>query len=421
MRASSRTITATRSFDARDRDALTGALGSARRDLGFGARARVVAWGAPGSHVALDLDHLPDVSAIVDAGFDVEAIISPPQALALLLEAQRIDSRRSAVAAVALNAHGAAIAIVHHGQVVSARTFDWTLGEPFSGTRPEQLERYLVISQLAPHLQHLIELAGPVYNVAVSSVVMCGSLPDLRSLSMLLIEELDIEVETLDSAELISPSAVPPSDSSASWQLAAAVSTSAAPTPLPPGDRDSADRGKHDRAALSSSTFRHVAGSIAFVMFAAWASMQVAGSAPAASAFPRGIADATVVSVPVTRAPMSAPQPEATMGRIDRVPPPAAPDPVREDPEPRVPAPAVSRPRPPVPQASLEPLPRVEGIAIAGDRRRAIVDGDIVGPGDRVGSRIVRRIDANGVLLREASGREVFVAIRTRKPPPDGP
>ena len=189
-----------------------------------------------------------------------------------------------------------------------------------------------MISQLAPHLQHLIELAGPVYSAAVSSVVLCGSLPDLRSLSMLLIEELDIEVETLDSAELISPSVVPPSDSSAAWQLAAAVSTSAAPTPLPPGDHESADRGEPDRAALSSSTFRHVAGSIAFVMFAAWASMQVAGSAPAASAFPRGIADATVVTVPVTRAPMSAPQPEATMGRIDPAPPPAAPDPVREDP-----------------------------------------------------------------------------------------
>ena len=409
-RASSRAITATRSFDARDRDALTGALRSARRDLGFGARARVVAWGAPSSQVTLDLDHLPDVSAIVDAGFDVEAIVSPPQALALMLESQRIDSRRSAVAAVAVNAHGAAVAIVHHGQVVSARTFNWTLGEPFTGERSEQLERYLVISQLAPQVQHLIELAGPVYNMTVSSVVMCGSLPDLRSLSMLLIDEMDLEVETLDSPELISPSVVPQPDSSAPWQLAAAVSTSADP-PAAPAD---------GRAAVSSSTFRHVAGSIAFVMFATWASMQVAGSAPAASAFPRGIPDATVVSVPVTRAPSLAPQPEATMGRIDPAPPPA-PEPVRQASPSRTPEAAVTRARPTVPPPSQEPLPRVEGVAIAGDRRLAIVDGAIVGQGDRVGGRVVRRIDANGVLLREASGREVFVAIRTRKPPPGGP
>jgi hypothetical protein len=377
---------------------LTVALRAARIDLGFGARARVVAWGAPGSQVALDLDHLPDVSAIVDAGFDVEAIVSPPQALALMLESQRIDSRRSAVAAVSLNAHGAALAIVHHGQVVSARTFNWTLGEPFTGARSEQLERYLVISQLAPQLRHLIELAGPVYNVSVSSIVTCGSLPDLRSLSMLLIEEIDLEVETLDSPEMISPSVVPPSDSSAPWQLAAAVSTSADP-PLGPTDgRDSSNRRGEDRA-ISSSTARQVAGSIAFVMFATWASMQVSGSAPAASAFTRGMADTTVVSVPVTRAPALPPQPEATMGRIDPAPPRAP------------------RPRPSVPPPSVEPLPRVEGIAIAGDRRRAIVDGAIVGQGDRVGTRVVRRIDANGVLLREASGHEVFLAIRTRKPP----
>jgi hypothetical protein len=358
----------------------------------------------------------------VDAGFDVEAIVSPPQALALMLEAQRIDSRRGAIAAVALNTHGAAIAIVHHGQVVSARTFNWTLGEPFTGSRPEQLERYLVISQIAPHLQHLIELAGPVYNATVSSVVMCGNLPDLRSLSMLLIEEMDVEVETLDSPALLSASVVPPSDSSAPWQLAAAVSTSAEPPVHLPGKADDSHRADDEPAALSSSTFRHIAGSIAFVLCATWASMQVAGSAPAASAFPNGFtvaAAAPVVPVP------SSPRPEATMGRIEAEPAPPAPPtpPIIVEPASKPPAAraAVSAPRPAVPPPSppsSDPLPRVEGIAISGDRRLAIVDGAIVGPGDRVGTRLVRRIDKNGVLLREASGREVFVAIRTRKPPP---
>ena len=45
-------------------------------------------------------------------------------------------------------------------------------GQPFNGTRPELLERYLVIAQLAPNMQHLIELAAPVYNATVSSIVM---------------------------------------------------------------------------------------------------------------------------------------------------------------------------------------------------------------------------------------------------------
>jgi hypothetical protein len=413
-----RSVTAARTFDSRDRDALGGALRAARREYGFSSRARVVAWSAPGSQVALDLDHLPDISPIVAAGFDVESIVSPPQALALMLEAQHIDTRRGAVAAVSLNVHGAAIAIVHHGQVVSARTIHWTLGEPFNGERPELLDRYLVISQLAPHLQHLIELAGPVYNATVTSVVMCGSLPDLRSLSMLLIEEMDIEVETLDSSELLSPAVVLTSESPASLQLAAAVSTSAEPpppAPAPPAGPAKPAAEEH-REAASLSSRRHVVGSIAFVLCAAWASMQVVGSAPAASAFPDGFAAAS----PAT-APLSMPRPEATMGRLDPIPPPAAPaaaEPLPPEPPVRLPAP-VARPAAP-PTAEIEPLPRVEGIAISGDRRLAILDGAIVGLGDRVGTRTVRRIERDGVVLADRRGREVFVAIRTRKSPPGG-
>jgi hypothetical protein len=418
--AGARTVTAARRFDARDRDALADALRGARRQYGFSPRARVVAWSAPGSQVALDLEHLPDISPIVAAGFDVEAIVSPPQALALMLESQHVDSRRAAVAGVAVTAHGAAIAIVHHGAVVAARTFHWTLGEPFSGERPELLERYLVVSQLAPHLRHLIELAGPVYHAKVSSIVMCGSLPDLRSLSMLLIEEMDMEVETLDSPELLSPAVVLPSESPASLQLAAAVSTSAEPPPpSAPPDPPAAARSEDSREA--SSSLRPVVGSVAFVLCAAWASMQVAGSAPAAPLFLE-MAVATAAATPPRT---SSPRPEATMGRIEPVPPLPAAEPPRVErpgiePAPATPAPPAPRvPAPPRP-AMAEPLPRVDGIAISGERRLAILNGTIVGPGDRVGGRVVKRIDRDGVLLIEPGGRDVFVAIRTRKPPPDG-
>ena len=64
--------------------------------------------------------------------------------------------------------------------------------------------------------------------MTVTSVVACGNLPDLRSLAMLLIEEMDIEVETLDSTELLDPGVTPGTfaDSVASLQLAAAVASS---------------------------------------------------------------------------------------------------------------------------------------------------------------------------------------------------
>ena len=394
------TITSARTFEVANRRALATALGRARRDDGFESRARVVAWGPPSSQVALDLDHLPDVAPLVEAGFEIEAIISPPQALAMLLESLRVDSRRAAVAAVALTPHGAALAIVHHGQVVAARTFEWPLGVPFTGARSELLDRYLIVSQLAPQLQHLIELAGPVYHAAVSSVVVCGSLPDLRSLSMLLIEELDLEVETLDSGDRLAAAVAQQTESAASLQLAAAAAAH------PASERHS---------WLSPGAIRNLAGTAAFVLCAAWTSMQVSGFAPASSAFPDGIVMAGRVDLP----PVSRMRPEATIGRLDPEPPPSpAPAQVPAD------APAVAPRRARAPANAVvvppDPLPRVDGIAISATRRLAILDGAIVGPGDRIGGRSVKRIEYNGVVLREPNGAEVFVAIRSRKPPPDG-
>jgi hypothetical protein len=399
------TIASARTFDARNRSALAAALGRALQDDGFAPRARVVAWGPPSSQIALDPAHLPDVTPLLQAGFEIEAILSPPQALARLLDSVQIDTQRTAVAAVALTSHGAALAIVDRGEVVAARTFEWKLGMPFSGTRSELLERYLVISQLAPQLQHLIELARPVYRAAVSSVVVCGSLPDLRSMSMLLIEELDLEVETLDATDRLAPEVAQQSESAASLQLAAAAAA---------GERSS-----ERQSRLSAAAIRNLAGSIAFVLCAAWASLQVAGSAPAASAFPDGLAVAELTEAP----PVSPMRPEATIGRNEVDPNPAA-----------VPAPAAAPTLPLERSAGTErrtpaarevvatsappaPLPRVDGIAISGDRRLAILDGSIVGPGDRIAGRTVKRIDTKGVLLGEPGGGEVFVAIRSRKRP----
>ena len=393
------TIASARTFDVGSRTALAAALGRARHADGFASRARVVAWGPPSSQIALDPDRLPDVSPLIDAGFEIESIISPPQALAMLLESLRVDSRRAAIAAAALTRHGAALAIVHHGQVVAARTFEWSLGVPFSGSRSELLDRYLVVSQLAPQLQHLIELAGPVYHAPVSSVVVCGSLPELRSLSMLLIEELDLEVETLDSADRLASSVAQQTESAASLQLAAAAAV---------------DTSSDGQSWLSSSGLRNLAGSVAFVLCAAWASMQVSGFSPASPAFPDGIAVVERVESP----PVSPMRPEATIGRLDVEPPtskrPAAPsEPIAVAPR-RAPVPAD------VVVVPADPLPRVDGIAISATRRLAILDGAIVSPGDRVGRRSVKRIEHNGVVLREPNGAEVFVAIRSRKPPPDG-
>ena len=98
---------------------------------------------------------------------------------------------------------------------------------PFEGERSALLDRYLLVSQLAPQLQHVIDLVRPVNGVTVTSVLVSGNLPDLRSLAMLLIEELDIEVERWTRRSCSSLAQPTPSATAvASLQLAAAVASS---------------------------------------------------------------------------------------------------------------------------------------------------------------------------------------------------
>jgi hypothetical protein len=381
-----------------------------RHDLS--SRARVVAW-----------DGGATLAPLIEAGFEIASVLSPAQALARVVRARQVGAPAgTAVAALSLNSHGAAIAIVAGTEVICSRVFAWSLGAPFSGARSELLDRYLLVSQIAPQLQHVIDLVRPVNGVTVTSVVACGNLPNLRSLAMLLIEEMDIEVETLDSTELLDPRVTPGTfgDSVASLQLAAAVASSGenrvpvhahsestlatAGSEEPPAKRARSGTLLHKLSTLSTLP---TLTTLAFCT--AWSFMQVSGSSPALPIFPDGIGLVVVEAVP-GRPELQA---EATMGRVDMVgrdsAPGATPGSTERD--------AL------VPEAGIErlPLPSVAGIMIAGTRRLAIVGGIVVAAGDRVGVRAVARIERAGVVLREPSGREVYVAIRPRKPPPLGP
>ena len=201
-----------------DPHALVEKLREARERHGLSRRARVVAW-----------DSEATLSVLAEAGFEIASVVTPAQALARVVRARQLGAPSgTAVAALSLNSHGAAIAIVSGAEVICTRVFAWPLGTPFTGARSELLDRYLLVSQIAPQLQHVIDLVRPVNGVTVTSVAVCGNLPELRSLAMLLIEEMDIEVETLDSTELLDRGVTPGTfgDSVASLQLATAVASS---------------------------------------------------------------------------------------------------------------------------------------------------------------------------------------------------
>jgi hypothetical protein len=429
-----------------DRDTLAGLLRSAKRSNRLSSHARVVAWGLPESGASADLAHLPELGPLVAAGFEIDSIVSPVRALADLVKSRRETAADEGTAALSLNGHGVAIAIVSAGKVVASRVFEWPLGRPFNGANSEQLDRYLVISQIAPELQHLIDFVRPVHGVTVTSVVACGNLPNLRSLSMLLIEEMDLEVETLDSVDLLDPQGAGRlADLVPTLQLAALA---AAPRDTPHAGSD--NRGgsgpgveREDRALEShrspygadrprpgSALVQFTAVAATFLL-TTWTALAVSGSSPATPVFPGGLEVASTERPAIPDIPA-----EATVGRIEApAPTPAlspAPSKVAGTFPAKVPATLASDdariPRVPgtfaakVPATLASPaIPSVTGVVIAGDRRIAIVGGLLVNVGGQVGQLTVTQIDRDGVVLREPGGREVRVAIRMRKPPAGGP
>jgi hypothetical protein len=135
------------------------------------------------------------------AGFRIESVLTPPQALARLASLRPRQNSADAVAWLALNVHGVAIAIVRSSELLFARTFRWKYNPDLLETKALLLQRYTLVAHLAPEVRHGIAVVRASHGASVDAVVTCGDLPELRSLTMPLIEELDLEVETLDSAE----------------------------------------------------------------------------------------------------------------------------------------------------------------------------------------------------------------------------
>ena len=62
-----------------------------------------------------------------------------------------------------------------------------------------------------------------------------------------------------------------------------------------------------------------------------------------------------------------------------------------------------------------DPLPRLDSILIDHNRRLVVIDGAIFAVGDPIGARVVARIEQNAIVLREPSGLEVRVPLRSRE------
>lgn len=362
-------------------------LQETRVALGLARNAALVVWS--GATLRSIPAEAQSNSSPEKAGFDLEEALTPAEALQHLSTIARRPAGEGAVAWLALTRRGGAIAIARDSALLHAREFEWRIAAPEERAQAHLLRRYLLVAQLLPQIRAAIAAVRDAQQIAVDVGVACGTLPDLRSLTMPLIEELDIEIETLDAPvdwagasvtdlALPSPAAMQLARAAADrllasgggrlpwWMRVAVVVLAAGATwsGLLVWSRWTAGPTEHEPVREAATAPRAGRGT-------------GATSAPAAARSPdvRGLGPV----IPRDR------RVESTMGTGEVAPEPGTP--------------------------ALAPLPVVDAILIAPDRRLAVIDGSVVGVGDRVHHRLVVRIEPDAVVFRDEADQDVRVRV----------
>jgi hypothetical protein len=364
----------------------TRALQQAKGMFDLPRRARVVLWDDPPT---AEPGASPAIEPITAAGFHVERIVSPCDALAAL--ARTHHPRPDATLLwLAINVRHVAMVAIRPGRLFYSRAFAWNSSAAAVGRHAKLLQRYLLVASLAPEVKRAIR-ATAAEGGEVNGIVTCGDLPDLRSLTMPLIEEMDVEVETLDSAQGIKVEApLRVSIASLAPAIRLAVAGAVARSPRP----------RRGWVSLHALPLGGTAAAAALASGAWWYSHQPAPSAVVPPVAPVGRAAADVI--------LHAPPPESPAPTTD-VPAAAAP----VDPPPAsLPAGETARPSPSSVSTSALDIPQVSAVLTSPERRLAIIDGKIVRVGDTVGRWRVTAIEPHAVVFLDVSGAELRVPIR---------
>jgi hypothetical protein len=394
-----------------DPSALATTLRASRLANGFPRHASIVHWFAAEDSAATPARD-DALSAIEKAGFQIASVMSPAEALARLAIERRRGSSSEPVAWLALNTYGAAIAIVRNGELLFSRTFPLVYKSDLPTEKAELLQRYLLVSHVAPELSRGFAAVRKAHGQPVCLVVTCGDLPRLRSLTMPLIEELDVEVETLDSTDGLEAA----SQASRSRVEELAPSLRLVTTAARADDTRTSTHPLFPALARLAAGAAVIAG-VVWVGYSYWRVPKANPVASSASPIPdrasripdpaSRIPDPESRIPDVPKAPESTPQPVATGG--SREPKRAAPIGGSTATEQSRPAASDRRTALQAGPPLQEPLPRIDTVLIDQNRRLAIANGSVVSVGDTIGSRVVIEIARDGIALREPSGRVVRV------------
>ena len=396
---------------------------------------------------------------LTDAGIRLRTVMTPAAALAAIARSRRALSAPDTMEAyVALDHTLTCVALIRNGALVAAHELAWGFLHDDEHRRPRGRDD--IAARLGDELAELFKTSSDAGRV--TQVCICGSLPELRSTTLPLMERFDVEVEILDSLSGIDVESLSQADEfrdrvselRIAWVAAADWTTINLLRPK---------RRRASHAALSRAA---VVAGVAAGLGSGWSitrsdSLSVAAASPARtrpvpmrtavdplplSAPPSHSSEASPVATagtspakeePTPLAPADPPpiQQEPVVARFEPpsieeirqrvlVPVPAPihvePPPIRHEPPAaarpvvrevmprRVQLSAPPQPTPPQPRPATDALPfdaALSSILFSADRQLAIIDGRVVGRGDAVRDASRNLDDGGVVLLRDSQGR----------------
>jgi len=144
-----------------------------------------------------------------DAGFDVEAAVTPALAHSVLVRRRWATAPDQVTAVVAVNARVTALTVLRGAVVLFSRELPWGSETEPSGPAGTALDSTAIAEKLASELKRSVVYIKQTRQIDVSHVLICGDMPGLRSLTGPLMHALNVEVETLDGLDGVDAAHLP--------------------------------------------------------------------------------------------------------------------------------------------------------------------------------------------------------------------
>ncbi|MEW5983919.1 MAG: hypothetical protein AB1806_16320 [Acidobacteriota bacterium] len=154
------------------------------------------------TYVSVPADEVrASIGPLTEAGIDVDGVVTPALAHALLARQRLGVLSGTTVAILAINGRVTGLTVVRGGAVLFARELPW--GHETERAIPEgaSADAGGFIARVASELRRSVVYLKQHHQADVSQVLVCGDMPDLRALTGPLMHELNLDVETLDSPD----------------------------------------------------------------------------------------------------------------------------------------------------------------------------------------------------------------------------